>query len=192
MKKQYKGLIFDCDGTLADTMPLHYKAWTKTLENHGVIFTEKRFYELGGVPTDKILKILSDETGIELNILQLLEEKEERFLQVLEQVKPIEIVVEIAKKARGKIPMAVATGGHRRNAERTLKIIGVLDWFETVVAAEDVPNHKPAPDPFLEAALRIGVDPKDCCGYEDTDLGMQSIRAAGMDAVDIRALLTPS
>src|SRR5882672_779142 len=164
--EKLKGIIFDCDGTLADTMPLHWRAWQAITARHRLKFPEDRFYSLGGVPSRDILKMLSQEQGIALDHLAVAREKETEYLPLIAQVEPINAVVGIAREHYGKIPLAVASGGTR-------KII----------------HQKPAPDIFLEAARRIGVAPNLCRAYEDTDLGMQAIRAAGMEAVDVRELL---
>ena len=180
-------LIFDCDGTLAHTMPLHWRAWEQTVREHGIHFTEERFYQLGGVPARHILAMLFAEQGrTGLDPHRIAKEKEERYLQLLPEVTPIEPVVELARVCRGRVPMAVATGGSRPAIPRVLEALGILDWFGAVVTSQDVQNPKPAPDTFLEAARRLGVDPRQCRAYEDTDIGLTAIRAAGMDAVDVR------
>jgi beta-phosphoglucomutase family hydrolase len=182
-----QALIFDCDGTLADTMPLHWRAWSEVTRRHGLHFPEDRFYQLGGVPTRDILRLLAEEQGRPgLDPLAVAKEKEGLYLELLPQVGPVEEVVAIAREHRGRLPMAVATGGSRHAIPQVLRQLGILDWFQTVVTSEDVVRQKPAPDIFLEAARRLGVAPEHCRGYEDTDLGMQAIRAAGMEAVDIR------
>lgn len=182
-----EALIFDCDGTLADTMPLHWRAWEQTARHYELHFTEERFYALGGVPARNILAMLfveQERTGLDAH--KIAKEKEERYLQLLPEVKPIEPVVELARVCRGRLPLGIATGGSRPAIPRVLQALGILDWFGAVVTSQDVRNPKPAPDPFLEAARQLGVDPKRCRAYEDTDLGMASIRAAGMEAVDVR------
>jgi len=183
------GLVFDCDGTLADTMPLHWRAWTAITARHRIHFPEERFYALGGVPTRDILRLLAAEQGrTDFDPLVVAKEKESVYLELLPQVGPVEEVVAIAREYRGRLPMAVATGGSRSAIPRVLQKLGILEWFDAVVTSEDVTLQKPAPDIFLEAARRIGVDPARCRAYEDTDLGMQSIIAAGMEAVDVRLL----
>jgi len=184
-----KGIVFDCDGTLADTMPLHWRAWQIITQRHNLHFPQDRFYAFGGVPSRDILKLLAQEQGRSLDHLAVAHEKEEAFLPLLAEVEPIHAVVEVAKANYGKIPMAVASGGTERIIGMVLDRLGIRSLFNAVVTSEMVKNQKPAPDIFLEAARRIGVDPKFCRGYEDTDLGMQAIRAAGMDAVDVRELL---
>ncbi len=183
------GLIFDCDGTLADTMPLHWRAWSAISARHRFEFTESRFYALGGVPTRDILKLIATEQSrVDLDPLAVAREKETIYLELLPQVGPVREVVEIAREHQGRIPMAVASGGSRHAIRRVLEHLGIHGWFQTVVTSEDVTRQKPEPDIFLEAARRMGIDPARCRAFEDTDLGMQSIRAAGMEAVDVRPL----
>jgi beta-phosphoglucomutase family hydrolase len=186
---QIKGLIFDCDGTLADTMPLHWRAWQMITQRHNLHFPQDRFYAYGGVPSRDILKLLAQEQGRPLDHIAVAHEKEETYLETLSQVEPIHAVVEIAKENFGKIPMAVASGGTQKIIVQVLEHLKIRHLFDAVVTSEMVKNQKPAPDIFIEAAKRIGVEPKFCRGYEDTDLGMQAIRSAGMDAVDVREML---
>src|SRR5512138_3247225 len=154
-----RGLIFDCDGTLADTMPLHWRAWQIVAQRHGLHFPEDRFYSLGGVPSRDILKMLAVEQGRSLYHIAVAHEKEEAYLPFLGQVEPIHAVVEIARTYRGKIPMAVASGGTHTIINQVLEHLKIRDWFGAVVTSEMVKNQKPAPDIFLEAARRIGVEP---------------------------------
>ena len=183
-----KGLVFDCDGTLADTMPLHWHAWQMITQRHNLHFPEDRFYSLGGVPSRDILKMLSEEQGRPLDHIAVAHEKENAYLPLMAQVGPIHEVVEIAKANFGKIPMAVASGGTQPIVVEVLEHLKIRHLFNAVVTSEMVKNQKPAPDIFLEAARRIGVEPQFCRAYEDTDLGLQAIRSAGMDAVDVRHL----
>ena len=190
MKSFPAGIIFDCDGTLADTMPLHWRAWQVITARHRLHLPEDRFYALGGVPSRDILKMLSSEQGIALDPLAVALEKECEYLPLIAQVEPINVVVGIAREHHGRIPLAVASGGTRRIIQQVLEHLAIRHLFDAVVTSEDVVHQKPAPDIFLEAARRIGVPPQSCRAYEDTDLGMQAIRAAGMEAVDVRHLLS--
>src|ERR1051325_6912293 len=183
------GLIFDCDGTLADTMPLHWKAWQTILERHRLHLPEERFYALGGVPSRDILRTLSQEQGVPIDHLAVAKEKEAAYLPFIPQVTPVQLVVQIARDHFGKMPMAVASGGSKRIIEQVLAHLQIRDLFQAVVTNEDVSRQKPAPDIFLEAAGRIGVLPERCRAYEDTDIGLEAIRAAGMEAVDVRELI---
>jgi beta-phosphoglucomutase family hydrolase len=188
--KEIKGLIFDCDGTLADTMPLHWHAWQAIAAKYQLHFPEDRFYALGGVPSRDIFKMLAAEQGVTLDPVRASHEKENAYLLFLDRVEPIHAVVEIARANHGKMPMAVASGGTQQIICDVLEHLKIRHLFDAVVTSEMVQNQKPAPDIFLEAARRIGVDPKFCRAYEDTDLGMKAIRSAGMEAVDVRELLT--
>ena len=184
-----KGLIFDCDGTLANTMPLHWRAWHMVTQRYGLHFPEDRFYSLGGVPARDILKLLAQEQGRSLDHPAVAHEKEEAYLTTLSQVEPIHAIVGIAKAHHGKIPMAVASGGTEKIVILVLERLNIRHLFDAIVTGEMVKKQKPAPDIFLEAARRIGVEPKFCRAYEDTDLGMTAIRSAGMEAVDVRELI---
>jgi beta-phosphoglucomutase family hydrolase len=184
-----QALIFDCDGTLADSMPLHWRAWKQVTESHGIHFSEDRFYSLGGVPARDIVKMLGEEQGRPIDYQAVAREKELTFEQLIPQVRVIELIAKIARDQRGKLPMAVASGGTRRIVTQMLHHLGIEHLFQAVVVSEDVTRQKPAPDIFLEAARRLGVAPENCRAYEDTDLGVAAIRAAGMEAVDVRPLL---
>ncbi len=182
-----RALIFDCDGTLADTMPIHFRAWTAMLSRHGIPFPETRFYQLGGMPTSRIIRLLSEETGVPVTDVEaMVLAKEGHFLELLHEVTAVDAVVRIAAAHRGKLPMAVASGGYRDVVRQTLDAIGVRDWFATVVCAEDTAHHKPEPDVFLEAAKRLAVPPPACVVFEDTDIGLEAARRAGMAGVDVR------
>jgi beta-phosphoglucomutase family hydrolase len=184
-----QGIIFDCDGTLADTMPMHWRAWQVITARHGLHFPQDRFYSLGGVPSRDILRMLCAEQGVRLDALLVAREKEAEYLPLIAQVEPINIVVGAAREHYGKIPLAVASGGTRRTIEQVLEHLDIRHLFQAVVTSEEVAHQKPAPDIFLEAARRIGIPPQFCRAYEDTDLGVKAIRAAGMEAVDVRQLL---
>jgi len=190
------GFIFDLDGTLADTMPAHYRAWTKIAGRYGLTFPEDRFYSLGGVPTAKIAAQLVAEAGLSLDANLVAREKEQAYVDGLDtpgSIQPIPAVIEIARQHReaSEGPLAVASGSVRALVERTLRALAITDWFEAIVTAEDTARHKPEPDVFLEAARRLGVPPAICTVYEDTDIGLEAARRAGMRPVDIRPLHTP-
>ncbi len=182
-----QGLIFDSDGTLVDTMPLHYQAWEEILAHYGAHFPEKLFYELAGVASDRIVEILNEKFGYTLDPKQTAAAKEALFLRnYLPHAQPIEPVIAIAKKYYGQLPMAVATGGVSTIVNTALQAIGLTGFFEAIVTSEDVTHGKPAPDIFLQAARRLKVDPAYCLVFEDSDLGLQAAQRAGMAGVDIR------
>ena len=187
-----KGLIFDCDGTIADTMPLHYKSWVMALGEHGVEFPEALFYEFAGIPTPRIVELLNERHSHQMPVALTAERKDGLFETMMPLVTAIKPVVEVVHHYAGKLPMAVASGGSRGVVNKTLKMLGLMEFFQTVVTADDVKNGKPAPDIFLEAAQRLGVAPELCVGFEDAELGLQSIRAAGMIPIDIRPVYIKS
>jgi beta-phosphoglucomutase family hydrolase len=185
------GLIFDCDGTLADTMPLHFIAWRNALEQHDLAFDENRFYSMAGQPTVKIIRTLLREQSRTGDPESIARQKELAFLHVLPQVQPIQSVVDIARKYRDTNRMGVGSGSDRDVVLKVLKHIGLEDFFDAVVGAEDTRHHKPEPDVFLEVAKRIDVTPDRCLVYEDADLGIEAARRAGMTWFDVRAIHTP-
>jgi len=180
---EFDAYIFDCDGTLADTMPTHYKAWVTALGEHARDFPEALFYELGGVPTSRIVEILNERHGHTLPVQATVEIKETLFLEMSHEIAAIEPVVALAKKYHGVKPLAVASGGHRRIVLNTLRALGIADLFKAIVCAEDYQRGKPSPDPFLEAALRLDVAPERCLVFEDTATGIAAATAAGMQSV---------
>jgi HAD superfamily hydrolase (TIGR01509 family) len=184
-----QALIFDCDGTLADTMPVHHRAWEAMLAEFGMGFSESEFYALAGMPSAAIIVRLAAEQGVELRAGELERmalDKELRYAAMIDEVIAIPELYAIADCYRRKFPMGVASGGERWVVTRTLQTIGVFDWMSAIVGAEDTDNHKPEPDVFLEAARRLGADPVRCTVFEDSDLGLEAGRRAGMEAVDIR------
>jgi HAD superfamily hydrolase (TIGR01509 family) len=185
--------IFDLDGTLADTMPVHFGVWQILAERYGLTFPEERFYALGGVPTPKIAAMLIQEAGLTLDPFALAREKEQAYVDGLTSgalaLRPIDAVIAIARARRDEGPMAIASGSSRRLVTHTLKTLGITDWFGAVVAAEDTTRHKPEPDVFLEAARQLGAAPSFCTVYEDTDLGLEAARRAGMIGVDVRPII---
>jgi HAD superfamily hydrolase (TIGR01509 family) len=182
---EFGAYIFDCDGTLADSMPLHYQSWIAALTPHGVHFPESLFYSWGGKKGFEMVGHLNERFGTSMDVADTVKQKQEFYLAAVHGIHPIEIVVAIAREERGKIPIAVASGGNLRLVEKTLMAIGALDWFETVVCAEDYARGKPEPDSFLEAARRLGVAPEKCLVFEDTDTGIQAAKAAGMKYVRV-------
>ena len=186
-----QALIFDCDGTLTDSMPLHFIAWNHTMRRFGIEFTEDRFYALGGIPSDKIIQMLSDEMNLSLDAVAVAHEKEQAFLDSMHLLVEIAAITSIVRENKGKLPMAVASGGFRSIVEKQVAHIGLEGWFDTIVTAEDTTRHKPEPDVFLEAARRLGAAPSYCRVYEDSDLGIEAARRAGMQWVDVRMFHQP-
>ena len=184
---EFAAYIFDCDGTLADTMPLHHQAYLDVLRPMGYDFPEALFYSLGGVPAEGVLEVLNAQFGWAIPVMETAARKEARFGELIPRVRPIVPVVEFMRGVLGKYPVAVASGGMKSLVLATLQALGIHEHFTTVVTYEDVANPKPAPDTYLEAARRMGVEPARCLVFEDTPLGIRAATAAGM-----RSVLVPS
>jgi len=188
MKKQLaidsraKALIFDLDGTLADTMPVHYLAYRNILRQYGIDYSYEMFMSLAGVPAIGTIKKINEIFGTSLAPEEVGNAKEDEYEKIMHQMKPIEPVVELVKRYHGKLPMSVGTGGYRRLALKSLQIIGLDNYFDILVSAEDVVNHKPHPDTFLRCAELMGVAPGYCQVFEDGQPGMQAAKTAGMMA----------
>ncbi|MBV9489236.1 MAG: HAD family phosphatase [Verrucomicrobia bacterium] len=181
--KKYAGYIFDLDGTLAHSMPVHYKAWVRATEPFGVAMTEDLFYSLGGVPTRRIVEILNERFRCSMDPELVADQKESFFLEMMTTMQPIEEVAEFARQVATYAEVAVASGGTLPIVERTLRAVGFKDFFPVIVTSEQVERGKPFPDMFLEAARRMRVEPTACLVIEDSPAGIKAAEAAGMDHV---------
>jgi len=181
----FKAYLFDCDGTIADSMPLHYIAWKKILAEWNCHFDEHHFYSLGGTPIAEIVSMLNKQHGLSMPVEAVCTRKEELYYELLPQLKAIPEVLEHIHARHGEIPFAVVSGGTREAVTASLNTLEILDRFDTLVCAEDYKNGKPHPEAFLLAADRLGVAPARCLVFEDTDLGIQAATAAGMPSVKI-------
>jgi beta-phosphoglucomutase-like phosphatase (HAD superfamily) len=189
IKPGIKGLIFDLDGTLADTMPYHFKGWRVACQKYGAkidtAFLRKHTGRPGWLIASEIIKN-NNLNGI-VTIEQMIEVKLDKFYEDQHKVKPIIPVVEIVKKYYGIIPMSVGTGGHREAVERTLEITDLRKYFDIIVTANDVENFKPHPETFLKCAEQMKIDPEFIEVFEDGDLGLEAAFEAGMQATDVRS-----
>lgn len=189
----FAGYIFDLDGTLIDTMPLHYRAWDAAMRAAGlsVQLDEELFYSLGGVPTRQVARRIADHYGLTIDVEKVFHEKESLFKEVQKDARMIAPTVEFAREAAKTHPMAVASGGPRDIVRRSLELSGLLPLFNAVVSADDVVHGKPAPDMFLLAAKLIGVEPSRCLVFEDAEPGIQAALAAGMKVVRVPSRINP-
>lgn len=186
---EIKALIFDCDGTLADTMALHWEAWHAMLAFYDKKLDDNYLDTMRGVPTNLMVQRINRDFGWNLDPEEFSKEKEERFVAILDRVKSIDPVFELALRHKNKLPMAVASGGERETVLATLKNIELGDFFDTVLTAADDVAPKPAPDIFLEAARRMQVAPENCLVLEDGEAGIQAAKDAGMHVFDVRPII---
>ncbi len=184
-----KGLIFDIDGTISDTMPIHLIAYQQTASEYGFEISSELFYSMSGIPAFQTSILLKEKFKKDFDPQEFADKKESNFLKNIHLASPILPIVKIIREYSGKLPMACGTGGTRYYAMKTLELAGVRAHFEHVVTAEDVLNHKPHPDTFLKAAELIGVAPEYCQVFEDSKLGIQAAETAGMIATDITPYL---
>lgn len=183
----FDGYIFDLDGTLIDTMPLHYRAWDAAMRAVGLphALDEDYFYALGGVPTRRVAELFGERYGLKLDPDEVFHRKEALFAELQGEATLIEPVVTIARAKAGTHPLAIASGGPRVIVHRSLEVTGIGPLFRAVVTADDVVHGKPAPDMFLLAAQQLGVAPERCLVFEDAEPGIQGARAAGMQVVRV-------
>ena len=179
--KTYAGYIFDCDGTLANSMPIHFLAWQQATRENGCEITEELFYSLGGVPTPRIIEILNEKFGMAMDPQQVSRRKEEIYVEQIAKVEPIPEVASFAREVAQFAKVAVASGGLQAVVRRTLEVIGFGGFFPVIVTSEQVARGKPFPDIFLETADRMGVPASDCLVLEDSPAGIEAAKAAGMD-----------
>jgi HAD superfamily hydrolase (TIGR01509 family) len=181
----FKAYLFDCDGTIADSMPLHYLAWCEALAEWGCVFDEERFYAWGGMPAPEIIERLGREQALDLPVAAIAHRKEALYLEHLPHLTAVPEVLEHIVAARGRLPFAVVSGSPRVSVQATLETLGLADDFETLVCAGDYVRSKPHPEPFLVAAARLGVVPESCLVFEDTQFGIDAAIAAGMGWVRV-------
>lgn len=177
--------LFDCDGTIADSMPLHYVAWKKALGEWGCEFDENLFYEWGGMPIAEIISSLNKRDGLSMPVERVAKRKESLYYEMLPQLKAVPEVLEHIEAQHGRIPFAVVSGSTRESVTCSLKTLGLLDRFQAMVCAGEYQKSKPNPEPFLMAAMKLGVAPKECLVFEDTEMGIQAATAAGMASVRV-------
>ncbi len=181
-----KGLIFDCDGTLVDSMPLHMLAWEDAVTAQGCRWDYSYFYSKKGMPDKEIIELYNSQHESQLDFRRTTQRKNKYFHNRADQLKAVQPVVDIVLRYNNILPMAVASGSTKANVEFQLKTIGVLQYFDAVVTADDGIRPKPSPDIFIEAAKRLVFAPTECQVFEDADLGLEAARGAGMLATDVR------
>ena len=181
----FEAYLFDCDGTIADSMPLHYIAWKQALGEQGCDFPEAQFYSMGGMPVRDVIRALNAEHGLQMPVEAVALRKEDLYYEFLPQLTAVPEVLEVIESSHGTIPFAVVSGSTRESVTASLRSLHLLDKFQTLVCAGDYQRSKPDPEAFLLAAERLGVAPERCLVFEDADIGIEAATAAGMASVRV-------
>ncbi len=182
---EFRAYLFDCDGTISDSMPLHYVAWKTILGEWGCEFDEQLFYSLGGMPVREIIALLNERHTLSMPVEEIARRKEGMYYELLPQLKAVPEVLEHIEDAHGRVPFAVVSGSTRHSVTASLEALGLVDKFDTLVCAGEYQRSKPHPECFLLAAERLGVPPHHCLVFEDTEMGIQAATAAGMASVKV-------
>lgn len=184
---EFQAYLFDCDGTIVDSMPLHYATWLEALAEWNCVFDEQLFYAWGGRPVADIIATLNDMHGLRMPVDDVVRRKETLYHEHISRLQTVPEVLEHIEHSHGRIPFAVVSGSTREAVTSSLAALNLLDRFDVLVCAGDYQRAKPDPEPFLLAASRLGVDPARCLVFEDTDLGIAAATAAGMASVKVLA-----
>ncbi len=187
----HSAYLFDLDGTVADSMPLHYIAWKQAIEERGGTFPERLFYQYGGIPLLRVVELLNERYGTALDPRTVVDRKEALYLAMLAELKPVADVLTVIEQSTGKIPFAIVSGSPRASIRATLTQLGLLHHFPVLVGMEDYTRGKPDPEPFLNAARILGAAPEACLVFEDAEAGIAAAAAAGMACVRIPAPVFP-
>lgn len=181
-----KALIFDLDGTLADSLPVHMECWDVVCDKFGYHFSKEVMLEMTGMPTIKFAEYVKEQSGCSFMPEEIAKMKQAEFFKRVDQITLFDPIFALVLKYHKKIPMAIGTGGSRKSVELMLDWLQIKDYFDYIVTANDVEKHKPEPDTFLECARLMGVEPQFCQVFEDGDMGIQAAQTAGMIVTDVR------
>jgi len=181
-----KALIFDLDGTLSNSLPVHVETWKIVGDKYGFEFDPNIIFEMTGRPTIEFAKRIIEQYKVDEDPAVMVRLKQQSFWDLAHLLEPVQEVISIVKNYHGKLPMAVGTGASSKSAEVQLKALGIQDYFDFIVSADDVEKHKPHPETFVRCAELMGVEPQLCQVFEDGDLGISAAKEAGMFVTDVR------
>jgi len=185
-----KALIFDLDGTLSDSLPVHIASWHAICSILKCSFDERIIVEMTGAPTIKIAERVKRDQGLDISADEIVRMKQHEFRKNINRIKPHDAIISLMKRSHGKIPMAVGTGSSRTSTMLQMKELMIDQYFDFIVTADDVSRHKPEPETFLKCAELMNVDPEYCQVFEDGELGMQAAKTAGMLLTDVRPFVS--
>lgn len=185
-----RALIFDLDGTLSNSLPVHVQTWNIVGEKYGFDFDPQIIYEMTGRPTIEFARRVVNQYHLSASPESLVKLKQSSFWELTHLLEPVYEIVKIVKDNFGKLPMAVGTGASRKSALAQLEALKLTSYFECIVSADDVTNHKPEPETFLKCASYMNVNPENCQVFEDGDLGIQAAKKAGMLVTDVRPFIS--
>lgn len=188
--RAFEAVIFDCDGTLADTACIHYRAFRNALSEQDIALPADWYGERTGYSRAMIFDAIRADFHVKFDDAAIAHRAEQLYVDMIDDVAPVDPVAAIARRLYGSVPIAVASAGQRKIVEATLRSIGIEGLFDQIVTVEDVPHGKPEPDLFLLAAKKLGVAPRACLVFEDSDEGMEAAKRADMEAIDVRPVLT--
>ncbi len=183
--KSAKALIFDLDGTVANTMQNHFVSWRKAVLPHGIDFNAALFMSLTGMPRFATIAKLNEMFNTNMNLQEVGDAKANHYKSLSHLTQEISVVTDVIKKYHAILPMSIGTGSTKLGAKHTLETIGYNNYFDIVITADDITNAKPHPETFLKCAELMGVNPKDCVVFEDGELGMIAAREVGMKVIDV-------
>jgi beta-phosphoglucomutase family hydrolase len=181
-----RALIFDLDGTLSNSLPVHMSTWNKVGEVYGFKFDPQIMVKMTGRATIEFARHIVERYGLSADPVEIVKLKQQTFWDLAQLIQPVHEIISIVKEYHGKLPMAVGTGASRKSTEVQLNELQIAKYFDVIVSADDVTRHKPNPDTFLKCAERMGVEPSKCQVFEDGDLGIAAAKKAGMMVTDVR------
>lgn len=181
-----KALIFDCDGTLVDSMPLHMKAWEHAFDQFEETYDKDFLFALKGMKETEIIDAYNKKFRTSIDPIKIVNTKHDYFIQHINEVQPIKPIVDIAESYYGNLPLAVVSGSIKDIVHSELKVVNILDLFDIILTADDPYKPKPDPDIFIAAAKGLRIEAEDCLVFEDGDPGLEAASKAGMKSIDIR------